>query len=142
MHPHTPYTPAHIHGPLPKPSTRSEVEGRVRHKHKGWERMKGPPPKPHITATNTTIIQFTAGHLTCWGVNTRRPDRRVLSRGLSRHRSIGWGQSEGQQAVLREQTPPPQAPHMKAEGERRHDEGPFARIHCQPRRLDDVLTGL
>lgn len=89
---------------------------------KGLGSMEGPLQKPRIIAINPAIIiQSIAGHLTCQGMVTRPPDQHVLSRGLSRHRSLdgvgegGNSQGNGQQGVLREQTL--KAPPRRAEGE-------------------------
>lgn len=85
--------------------------------------MEGPLQKLRIIAINPAIIiQSIAGHLTCQGMVTRPPDQHVLSRVLSRHRSLdreggggGNSQGNGQQGVLREQTL--KAPPRRAEGE-------------------------
>lgn len=111
--------------------------------------MEGPLQKPRIIAINPAIIiQSIAGHLTCQGMVTRPPDQHVLSRGLSRHRSLDGVGGRGETArgmVSRESSEyRPSRPRPGGQRER-HDmmKGHLPGLSvCQPRRLDDVLTGL
>lgn len=80
----------------------------------------------------------------CWALDLlgmiTRPLTSMFSAGSSQGTDPLTGDS--QRRVSRESSEN-RPPRPCTEGQReRQDEGPFARIECQPRRLDDVLTGL